>query len=191
MARSASVKGFWYRKNLSPNVEDPMRLEVILKNTSGTMTIGDVVHIDSGYLEICPTTEIVLGILEGFVDKNGRNIFQSGVSVSGTKTGDDTYASAGDNATVDLVRGVVNVDPNALFYNVADATKLQVDLFQCFDTTASSDQITGSGTDAAAASGQFQLIELVANDVSGATTSSYGGLYKIHESQLFVDDTAT
>jgi hypothetical protein len=190
MARTSGSKGFFFKKSLSPNVENPMRIEVLLTNSTGPLTIGDAVQFTSGYLTIAAQTELVLGILEGFVDKDGRNIFQSGVSVSGTKSGDDTYTAASDNATVDMVKGVVNCDPNALFYNVADDTLTQAMVGTCFDTNTTSDEIDVATSAApAAAAGTFQLIELVTVDDSGATQTK-AGLFKIKESQLTTNDIA-
>ena len=179
MAKSSGVKGFWYKKNLSPNVEDPMRLEFLIANSEGPLTIGDAVQLTSGYLTIAATTEVVLGILEGFVDKNGKNIFTNTVSVLGTKSGDDTYTAASSNATVDMVRGVVNIDPNALFYNEADSTLTQAEVGTFFDTTATADQVTSTGSTLA----QFQLIELVTVNDDGTSEDS-AGLFRISESQL-------
>jgi len=179
MARSAST-GFIYRRNLNTGVQNPQTLEVPLANSAGPLTVGDAVQYTSGYLTIAATGESVLGILVGFVDQDGRNIFQNGVSVSGTKSGDDTYTAAADNVTVDQVRGIVVVDPNALFENEADSSLTQAEVGKYFDTTATSDQITGSGSDTIS---QFQLIELVTTDGAGNTVDDYG-LFRISQSQL-------
>lgn len=179
MAKSAST-GFTYRRNLNTGVQNPQTLEVTLANSAGPLTVGDAVQYTSGYLTIAATTESILGILVGFVDSNGRNIFQQGVSVTGTKSGDDTYTAASDNVTVDGVKGVVVVDPNALFLNQADSSLTQAEVGTYFDTTATSDQITGSGSGTIA---QFQLIELVTTDDTGAAATDLG-LFRISQSQL-------
>lgn len=175
-----SSKGFHYRRNLSPNVEDPMRIEVTLANSAGPLTIGDAVQYTSGYLTIAATGESILGILEGFVTEKGENIFKTKDTIGGTKSGDDTFTAAADNVTVAKVKGVVNIDPNALFFNEADSTLSQAEVGQYFDTTATSDQITGSGSDTIS---QFQLIELVTANLDGSSEDS-GGLFRISQSQL-------
>ena len=179
MAYISGRKGFTYWKKLGPNVEDPQRIEVILASgTSTALTVGDAVQWTSGYLTIAATTESILGILEGFVDANGRNIFVNGVSVSGTKSGDDTYTPASSGETV---RGIVNVDPMALFFNEADSSLGQAEVGLYFDTTGSSDQVTGTGS---ATQSQFQLVELVTTDMGGNSQNDCG-LFRICESQLY------
>jgi len=179
MAYTSEIKGFWYKKSLRPGADAPMRLEVILaSDTSVALTIGDAVQWTSGYLTIAGTGESVLGILEGFVDANGRNIFQQGVSVSGTKSGDDTYTPASSGETV---KGVVNVDRDALFLNTADSTLAQAEVGLYFDTTSSSDQVTSTGS---ATQSQFQLVESVTTDDEGNADDDCG-LFRIAESQLY------
>lgn len=180
MAYNSSIKGFWYKKSLRPGAEAPMRIEVILANSAGPLTIGDAVQYTSGYLTIAATGESVLGILEGFVTSKGENIFKTQEALGGTLSGDDTYTAASDNQTVDLVKGIVNIDPDALFLNEADSTLSQAEVGTYFDTTAASDQITGSGS---ATISQFQLIELVTVDEEGSTQDDCG-LFRISQSQL-------
>lgn len=175
-----SSKGFLYKRHLKAGVEKPATLEVLLANSAGPLTVGDAVQWTSGYLTIAATTESILGVIVGFVDKNGRNIFQQGVSVSGTKSGDDTYTAASDNQTVDMVKGIVIVDDDALFLNEADSTLTQAEVGTYFDTTAASDQITGSGSGTIS---QFQLIELVVLNDDGTAEDSKG-LFKISQSQF-------
>jgi hypothetical protein len=179
MAYSSS-KGFLYKRHLKGGVEMPATLEVLIANSAGPLTIGDAAQYTSGYLTIAATTESILGVIVGFVDKNGRNIFQQGVSVSGTKVGDDTYTAASDNQTVDQVKAIVNIDTDALFLNEADSTLTQAEVGLYFDTTSASDQITGSGS---ATISQFQLIELVTVNEDGTDEDSKG-LFRISQSQL-------
>jgi hypothetical protein len=162
-----------------PGVDKPATLEVTLANSAGPLTIGDNVQYTSGFLTIAATTESELGILVGFV-KNGENIFKSSVSVSGTKSGDDTYTAASDNQTVDAVKGIVICDPYALFENEADSTLGQAEVGTYFDTTANSDQVTNTGGGTIA---QFQLIELITENMDGSSEDSKG-LFRISQSQL-------
>ena len=174
-----SSKGFIYRKSLTPGVSTPIAQEFLIANSEGPLTVGDAVQLTSGYVTIAATGESILGIVLGFV-KKGENIFKNNVSVGGTKAGDDTYTAASDNATVDLVKAVVSVDPMALYENEADSTLTQAEVGTYFDTTAASDQITGSGSGTIS---QFQLIELVTENGDGSAEDSKG-LFKISQSQL-------
>jgi len=179
MAYNSSIKGFWYERNLRPGADAPMRIEVTLaSNTSVALTVGDAVQWTNGYLTIAGTGESILGILEGFVTANGENIFKSGVSVSGTKSGDDTYTPASSGETV---KGVVNCDPMALFRNTADSTLGQAEVGLYFDTTATADQVTSSGS---GTQSQFQLVELITTDDEGNADDDCG-LFRIAESQLY------
>jgi hypothetical protein len=136
--------------------------------------------LTGGYLTIAATTENILGILAGFVTEKGENIFKSNEDHGATLTGEDTCTTASDNVTVHKVKGVVIVDPNALFLNEADSTLAQTEVGQYFDTTAGSDQITGSGSDTFS---QFQLIELVTTNEDGTSEDSKG-LFRISQTQL-------
>lgn len=180
MAMSSGAKGFVYKKNLRPGVEQPATLEVTLANSAGPLTIGDAVQYTSGYLTIAATTESILGILVGFRTAKGENIFKTNEAISGTISGEDTYTAASDNVTVDKVKGVVIVDDKALFLNTADSTLTAAEVGTYFDTTASSDQITGSGSGTIS---QFQLVELVTVDDEGNADDD-AGLFRISQSQL-------
>lgn len=188
MALSSTTLGFVYKKNLgTPGLSIPATMEVILANSIGPLTIGDAVQFTSGYLTGADAGEVVLGILVGMVDKNGQNIFKSNVSVSGTKSGDDTYTAASDNQTVDQVKGVVIVDKDALFLVKNSNTALtQAKCGLYFEGIASSgstvDEITGAGA-TFGSTDQFQLIEVPAT-LDDGSTNTYYGLVKIGESQL-------
>lgn len=191
-----SKYGFIYKRHLTPGVETPATLEVIISNSAGNLTIGDKVQWTSGYLMGSAVDAACLGILVGFVTKNGENIFKTKESLSGTKTGDDTYNAAADNATVDMVKGVVVVDPMALFQAYCSAGALtQAMVGQWFlgavaDGTYcdSVNYTTAQGTWSVGTQ-DFQLVELVTtlDDGSASTTT---GLFRIGRSQLLNDVTA-
>ena len=186
MAYSAGIKGFWYKKNLQPGVSKPATLRVLLANSTGPLTIGDAVQYTSGYLTIAATGESILGILTGFCLGDGENLFKTNQVHGATLSGDDTVTAASDNATRSVqVYGEVIVDKDALFLNEADSTLTQAEVGTYFDTTATSDQVTGTG----GAVAQFQLIELVTTDDEGNTVDDYG-LFRIAESQLYNDAAA-
>lgn len=176
-----SSKGFIYKKHLEPGREKPATLEVVLANSAGPLTIGDAVQFTSGYLTIAATTESILGILVGVRMEDGENLFKTNQAHGGTIAGDDTFTAASDNTTrAKRVVGVVIVDPMALFLNTADSTLTAAEVGQYFDTTATSDQITGAGSDTIS---QFQLVELVTVDDEGNADDD-AGLFRISQSQL-------
>lgn len=181
MAYTAGIKGFWYKKHLQPGVEKPATLEVVLADSEGPLTIGDCVQWTNGVLTAAATTESILGVLVGFVTSKGENLFKTSEVHGGTISGEDTFTSSDDNSTDEEVKGVVIVDKDALFYNVADSTLTLGEVGEYFDTTANTDQVTGTG---GATQAQWQLIELVTEDDEGSSTST-AGLFRIAESQLY------
>jgi hypothetical protein len=191
MAKTSKY-GFIYKRNLSPNVEDPMRIEVILANSAGPLTIGDTVKWSSGYLDGCAADYAMLGILEGFVCDNGENLFKSTADNGGTTSGDDTFTAASDNVTVHKVKGVVNIDPNALFQAYADSALTQAEVGLWFNTSAIDgtypDGVTGTGAAWSVGTQVMQLIELVTTLEDGSTSTTTG-LFRIGRSQLLNDVT--
>lgn len=192
MAKTSKY-GFIYRKHLSPGVAVPATLEVILSDSAGALTVGDAVYYSSGYLMGAPVDVAILGILVGFVTKNGENIFTTKDALTGVKSGDDTYNPAGDNTTVDMVRGVVFIDDMALFQAYSDTALAAGDEGTWFNGAVADGTYIDSVADAASGSysagtQQFQLIERVTtlNDGSTATTV---GLFKIGRHQLLNDVT--
>lgn len=190
MAKTSKY-GFEYTRHLTPGIETPSTLEVILANSAGPLTVGDTVKWSSGYLDGCAADFAMLGILIGFV-KNGQNIFQTNVSVLGTKSGDDTYTAASGNTTVDQVKGVVVVDKMALFQAYADSALTQAEVGLWFNGTAIDgtyvDGVTGAGAAWSVGTQQFQLVELVTT-LGDGSTSTTTGLFRMGRSQLLNDVT--
>ncbi len=186
MAKTSKY-GFEYRKNLIPNVETPATLEVIISNSAAALTIGDAVQYTGGYLMGSAADAAKLGILVGFVTKNGENIFKTNEALGGVVSGDDTYNAASDNVTVDQVKGVVVVDPMALFFAYSTGTITQAMVGEWFLGAVSDgtyvDSVNYTTAQGAWSVGtqDFQLIELV---------SSTSGLFRIGRSQLLNDVTA-
>lgn len=193
MARSSKY-GFIYRRHLLPGIETPATLEYIISNSAGALTIGDAVYLSSGYLMGAGTDQAILGILAGFVTANGENIFKTKDAITGSKSGDDTYNAAADNQTVDMVKGVVIIDPMALFQAEATGTLTQAMVGQWFLSAVSDgtyvDSINYTTAQGAWSVGtqDFQLIELVTTKVDGATSTTTG-LFRIGRSQLLNDVT--
>lgn len=188
-----SKYGFKYRRHLTPGIETPATLEVILGNTQ-TVVIGDLVRWSSGYLLPVTTATAangaILGVLVGLVTSKGENIFKTKDAITGTKTGDDTYVSSGTNTTVDQVKGVVMVDPMALFqaYSSTALTQAYVGLFQAATNADGTgfDSLTGTPGAWSTGTQQMQLVELMPTLLDGTTTTAWG-LYRIGRSQLLND----
>lgn len=191
MAKTAN-KGFFFREGLN-GLEHVGHLEVILAG-SATVTIGDLVRVNNaGLLVTAASGEPVAGVLVGVVTKEGTSAFSPRAESTGiagaTITGDDTIATASDNATnaVKNLKGVIipDVSGQNLFYNDADSTLAQTNLFQFFDV-ANGDQVTvGSASEA---NGQVQLLQL---DPDGDADVSKG-LFRIAENQFGIGiDSAT
>jgi len=192
MAKTSKY-GFIYRKSLNPNLSTPATLEVILADSAGPLTIGDAVIYSSGYLTGCPVDTAMLGILVGFVTKNGENIFKTKDSIGGTKSGDDTFTAASTNSTVEQVKGVVVVDDMALFEAYSDTALVAGDVGTFFPGAVADgtyvDSVADSGSGSwSVGTQQFQLIERVTTlgDGSASTTA---GLFRIIRTQLLRDVT--
>jgi len=176
MALTSTTKGFWPKKNLTgPDL--PVALEFILDD-SETITIGDAVDLNAGFIQAVDAGDDVLGVVTGIVDSNGVPVNHPDADVDGTVTGDDTYVAASDNTTVKQVKVQVITSPYVLFYNDADGDLAQAQVGTFYDTTATGDQIDQSST---TTNGQFQLISI---DPDGDGDASKG-LFRISESQLY------
>ena len=185
MAKSAST-GFSFIKSLI-GTEHPGTANFLLAG-SATVKIGDLVRVnDAGLLVRAATGTSPVGVLVGIVDSAGINAFspRAGGTSGATLTGDDTIATASDNATnvAKNLKGQVIVDPAGvcLFKCITDVAVAQTNVLQFFDVDAGS-TVTVGGSDA---NGQVQLVELDPN----STTSGY---FRINESQFNAGlDTAT
>lgn len=193
MAKTSKY-GFEYKKSLIPGLSNPATLEVILAN-SAALTIGDAVAWSSGYLGGAAVDTAFLGILVGFVTDKGENIFKTEDSLGGTISGDDTYTADSDNTTVDKVRGVVVVDPMALFFGYANGALTAAMVGQWFNGAVTDgtyvDSVEYSSGQGAWSVGtqQFQLVERVTT-LSDGSASTTAGLFRIGRSQLLNDVTA-
>lgn len=194
MAKSATTQGFDYRGSLLGVEASPILMDILIDD-SATLTLGDAVCIDAdGFVDVVAAGGSVLGILQGIVDKDGINVFQTGRAGGldgSTLTGDDTITVSSTNtsdATRNLkARVAIALPGNHKWYNDTDGSLAQANLFQFFDTDAGGDQIaTGTASDA---NGQFQLIEI---DPDGDGDASKG-IFIVNEAQVGPSplDTAT
>lgn len=175
MAFPSGSEGFFYRKSLISS-DEPTIFDFIL-NDDEPVRVGDAVDLNSGFAQVVDAGDPVLGVVQGIVDQNGLAINSADADIDGTVNDDVSYTAAADNETDKKVRVQCIVSPFALFYNDADSTLTQAEVGTFFDTTATGDQITSSGS----SNGQFQLISLNPDGDSDASK----GLFKISESQLF------
>ena len=194
MAKSSKY-GFEYKKHLIPNSEAPAVLEVVISDSAGALTIGDAVKWSSGYLMGAGVDAAFLGILVGFVTQNGENIFKTKDAITGSISGDDTYNAAGDNTTVDKVKGVVIVDDKALFQAYCSAGALTQAMVGSWFLGAVADGTYMDSVNYTTAQGawsvgtqDFQLVELVTT-LGDGSTSTTTGLFRIGRSQLLNDYT--
>ena len=165
MAKSSGAKGFDYRGGLLGVDSSPVCVDVLIDD-SATLTLGDAVIIDTdGNLDVASATSPVLGVLQGIVDQDGINVFETGRSGGtdgSTLSGDDTITTSSTN-TSDGTRKLkgrvaLTVSANSKWYNDASGNFAQTDLFKHFDLVAGGDQVDqGTGSDA---SGIVQLIEI-------------------------------
>lgn len=181
MAYSSGRKGFYPRKNISHS-ESPSILEYVIAN-SVTITIGDAIEIIDapGFAQVADADDKIAGVCVGIVDVNGINIFTTlgAPTVSGTKSGDDTYTTPSNNQTVDQVKvQIVPALEGQLFYNEADSTLTAAEVGRYFALTANGDQVTGTGDGTARTAQLVQLISL-----AGGPNSFGEGLFRFSRSQ--------
>ena len=189
-----SKYGFGFKKSLTPGLSTPATQEVILANSAGPLTIGDLVKYSSGYLVGAGVDVAILGVLVGLVTKDGENIFKTKSTIGGTISGDDTFTAASSNSTVAQVKGVVIVDDNALFQAYSDTALVAADIGTFFNGAVAdgtyADSLADSGSGAySTGTQQFQLIERVTT-LSDGSAATLVGLFKIARKQLIVDYTA-
>jgi hypothetical protein len=139
---------------------------------SDTFTLQRLVTLNTdGHLDhVTNADEKILGVLTGFVDKNGKSIdFDSGSDVA--------FTAASDNTTSAQVKGIVDVGREIWLQLDADASLAVTNLGQYFDLNNS---IQVDVADASDTDGAVQLIKL---DPEGVSDDSMG-LYRIADHQL-------
>lgn len=192
MARSTGY-GFYFRRHLTPGVEKPATLEVIIAN-SAKVAVGEAVYWDGdGFAAPCPADTAMLGIVSGIVTEDGENVFKTNESHGGTLSGDDTFTAGSSNETSQKVKVQVIVDQMALFEGVNADALTQAEVGEWFNGVANTntgvDGTTGTGSAYSAGTQQFQLVERVTTDLSGSSSTTRG-LFRIGRSQLINDPTA-
>jgi hypothetical protein len=176
------MAGFEYRGQLSGGKENPVTLPVLIGN-SQTIKVGDAVKLvafaSGGGACRATTGEEVMGVCVGIVDKNGIDLDNSDPNnYDGTWTSSSkTYASSADNMSDKLVKALVVVDKDALWYNDTAGALAAADEYKFFDV-ADQDQIADQ--DGADNAGAFILVK---RDPDGDADASKG-IFKIAESEF-------
>lgn len=179
------MAGFYARRSEGGHSSGEQR-HVLIGN-SKTITLGDAVNVTTdGTLDVAGVGERVLGVVEGFVDKNGLPLVaQHAEGTDYTESGNpgvvgsETVAVASDNATDSQVQAVVNVDASQEYYNDADEDLDLTDDYQYFDVVAAGDQIDA---DTVGTSGQFVLIERDPDNDGDASK----GIFRIAEHAFYL-----
>jgi len=190
MAYTAAT-GFRYRKSLNANAPDPIPTRIRVAN-SATLRIGDLCRVNtSGFVVTAGAGNPVGGVVVGLTDENGINVLGFGINnnTGATLTGDDTVVTASDNQTKAhyvMAEVIIDVSGQILWYNDADGSLAQTNLFQFFDCDANSRQVA-SGT-ALDTNGQLQLMQIDPDEDADASK----GLFRICENQYGLGiDTGT
>lgn len=185
MARTAAT-GFYYYGSISGMTTTPVPMLIRMGN-SETIRIGDLVRINtSGLAVACASGAVVGGVCTSLTDENGVNILGQGITndTGATLAGDDTVTSSATNSTranYIQVEVIIDVVGDILWFNDADATVAQTNLFQFFDVASGRQVTVGSASDA---NGQVQLIRLDPEASGGATADVSRALYRINENQF-------
>lgn len=174
------ITGFRFAGNLAGRTSGITRAFTI--GNSKTITIGDMVILSSGYIQLADANTPIMGVVVGIVDKNGINMDNSNVPKEGTWTSSThTVITDSDNTTSEGVKALVDIDPFSLWSGETDNSNTdgQSRLAGCYtDITAASDQ----ADDDTAATGQGQLFIWGADPDPSAT---YRNIYSIAQHQLW------
>ena len=185
MALSAST-GFRYFGSISGYTPTPVPMLIRVGNTQ-TIRIGDLVRINtSGNVVACASGAVVGGVCMGLTDENGINVLGQGITndTGATLTGDDTVTTASDNSSRThyvQVAVAIDVSGDVLWFNDADGTVAQANLFMFYDVDSGRQVTVGSASDA---NGQVQLMRLDPEATGGATADVSRGLFRINENQF-------
>lgn len=144
--------GFQFVRNLAGRTSGISERRLI--ENSGTITVGDMVRgsydagAADGMVELAAAGNPILGVVTGIVDKNGINLDNTRLTLTGTWTSSTkTFVAASDNTSVDMVKAEVDIDPMSVWTAQPDAA------IGTTTSSGSSDQL-GSYTDIIAASDQ-------------------------------------
>lgn len=180
-------KGFYYEKNLLGNIGKIV--QPLLQGESATLAVGDMVKAGTSTIGVvlAGANANILGVVDGFEDKNGRPGEVSPDITYTAGTYPFEYVAEADNLTDKQIKVRVIVTPYAVYSNEPDATygtDTQGDIYGCYtDIVAASDQVDEDT--AATSEMQLQIVSDTAGHLSDDKQTVYG-LYIIHQSQLWV-----
>ena len=133
---TATNTGAKFAYNLAGRTSGILRSYII--GDTKTITIGDFVHLASGFVDPVAAAEPIFGVVIGITDKNGIDMDNSKVTKEGTWTSStQTVITDSDNTTSEQVRVLIDVDPFSVWSVEPDST---------IGTDAESD-LAGSYTD--------------------------------------------
>jgi len=173
--------GFQFKYNLAGRTSGILRLFEI--DDSKTITVGDMVQLASGYIDLAGAASRIMGVVVGLTDSDGINLDNSRKSLTGTSaswtSSTQTVVTGSDNTTTDTLKALVDIDPFSVWSAATDngSTDAEASLVGCYtDIVAASDQ----ADDNTAATTQAQLF------IWGVDPeNSDNNLYSIAEHQLW------
>lgn len=166
------MAGFKYRKSLSGSNQAPAELHLIGAN-SVVFQVGDLIRVNtSGFAALVTTGDLVLGVVTGVHDKNGKAIDPD----SGTT---DTYTMASDNQTVAMKKvQYIPALQDHLFYNDADGSLAQANLMMYFGVDDENNADTASVAPSDSTLNTLRLVEIDPDNDGDASK----GIWQIVES---------
>lgn len=139
---AATNTGARFVRNLAGRTSGIIQ-QITIDNTE-TLTIGDWVRVStSGYLEVVSADTTIMGVIVGFVDRDGINYDQSKIVKEGTwSESTQTITTDSDNRSSEKAAALVDIDPFSVWSCEPD------DTIGTTTSSGSSDQL-GSYTDLA------------------------------------------
>jgi len=143
-----------------------------------TITVGDMVRLADGFIDLAAAGNPILGCVVGFRDANGLDLSNSRADYDGTWTeSTKTYVSAGDNSTDHKIRAIVEIDPFTIYSGQPDDAIATHHLAGEYgDLVAASDQVDADTV----TNSQAQMFYLGLDPENTAR-----GLYVIAEHQIW------
>jgi len=119
---AATNLGAKFKYNLAGRTSGITRRIII--DDSKTLTIGDWVLVGTtGFLQAATAGSPIIGVIVGFVDRNGINYDQSKITKEATWTSSSqTIVTDSDNTTSEQACALVDIDPLTVWSCEPDAT---------------------------------------------------------------------
>lgn len=178
---SATNPGARFKYNLAGRTSGIIRSFII--GDTKTVTVGDFVHLETGYIDTAAANEPLLGVVVGIVDQDGINLDNSKRTLTGSgaswTTSTQTVVTGSDNTSTDYLRVLVDIDPFSVWSVEPDSAigqDAQSDLAGCFTDLITEAEVDEDG----AVAGQAALFIW---GVDPEDTSR--GLYSIAEHQIW------